>query len=851
MRNFLCLAILHLVALCNAFAQNPKALIQAEKSWIEKFTFNKEALPPAGQESGYYYLLLEKQQHVPLQEVHHRYAYKFLSNEGVQQMSDITVSFDPKHETLIFHKIVIHRAGEVINKLPATIKTIQHEESMDRFLYDESYTAIINLPDIRRGDVLEYSYTLKGFNPAFKGKVMEEFYADRRIAFEKNIFRLVVPSSMSLNIKNIHTNIQPVVKHGSGVVSYLWSNEKSKGLITDGNVPSWYNPFQRVAVSSFNSWQEVSEWGTDLYRVSDSDKKTLLKEVDKIFADSSIYQFVMKAIHFVQDDIRYLGFEGGLNGYKPHSPLMIWNQRFGDCKDKSLLLCTILELKGIEAYPMLVNTSEREKIREGLPSIVAFDHCVVQFKFKDKTYHVDPTISNQGGTLDAYSFPNFGLGLVLNKSSDLTPLTSTGVGYQKEIQTFTMDSIGGNAKMEVRTIFEGSAADRERSQLSNARLEAVQKKYKDYYADQYPDIVLAEDMQVEDNSEENKLITTEKYFIKTFWEKEIETSEKIYCSVRGTTLESYFNVSKSLKRDAPYGLEYPLDKRHEIRIHTPTDWDITPDKALIENEYYKYAYSASYSDSLIVISTDYQTKADAVPVNAIETFVSDHGKMMENLSFYLSWDPTVETTTSAPLWPGIVVLLLVLCGSVFLAIYSYRQYNPQPYYPAAWGHRIEGWLYLPALGVLLSPALMLYNFVTDMQLINGQPWVIHYMNGNTGLFFLALLEQIYNAGMSAYSVLMIVLFFQRRSSVPQLMIYYFGVPLAWLILDPLIMEIITPGANPVDPTGAIIRNLIAAAIWIPYFRTSQRVKRTFVNRYNQSNGANAVALQTVNSTETS
>jgi hypothetical protein len=182
-----------------------------------------------------------------------------------------------------------------------------------------------------------------------------------------------------------------------------------------------------------------------------------------------------------------------------------------------------------------------------------------------------------------------------------------------------------------------------------------------------------------------------------------------------------------------------------------------------------------------------------------------------------------------------------------MALYAYRNYNPQPYYPAAWGHRIEGWLYLPAFGVLLSPVVMIYSFATDTQMINGQAWVSHFVNGNPGLFVVALVEQIYNIGILVFAILMIVLFFQRRSSVPRLMIYYYAVPLIWLIVNPIIVAIIAPGLNTNDPTNAIIRSVIASAIWIPYFMTSQRVKRTFVNRYDQGDGEDAVALQTVSS----
>jgi len=137
------------------------------KAWIRKMDIDKDALPPAGQESSYYYLLLDAQEHVSEQEQFVHNAYKILTNEGVQQMSDLSVTFDPSYEQVIFHTLSIHREGKIIDKLPKQIRTIQREESMDRHLYDGSYTAVINLVDVRVGDVVEYAYTRKGYNPVY------------------------------------------------------------------------------------------------------------------------------------------------------------------------------------------------------------------------------------------------------------------------------------------------------------------------------------------------------------------------------------------------------------------------------------------------------------------------------------------------------------------------------------------------------------------------------------------------------------------------------------------------------------------------------------------------------------
>ena len=66
----------------------------------------------------------------------------------------------------------------------------------------------------------------------------------------------------------------------------------------------------------------------------------------------------------MQDDIRYLGFENGLNSFKPSKPIEVLKRRFGDCKDKALLLSTLLQSYGIAANPILVNSTYGKNIDE-------------------------------------------------------------------------------------------------------------------------------------------------------------------------------------------------------------------------------------------------------------------------------------------------------------------------------------------------------------------------------------------------------------------------------------------------------------------------------------------------------
>jgi hypothetical protein len=87
-----------------------------------------------------------------------------------------------------------------------------------------------------------------------------------------------------------------------------------------------------------------------------------------------------------------------------------------------------------------------------------------------------------------------------------------------------------------------------------------------------------------------------------------------------------------------------------------------------------------------------------------------------------------------------------------------------------------------------------------------------------------------------FSALLIVLFFEKRSSLPKLIIIFYCLNLAMVVLDGFIAwSYLTDTNERNDAFKEVFRSLIMTAIWVPYFNTSVRVRETFVERSNTGN----------------
>lgn len=355
--------------------------------------------------SGYQFLLLERHHNLIEESCFNHIVVKVLNSQGIQSLSDIRADYDPSYQSLKFHTVRIIRNGEVIEKLNGhTINEYQRETKMDRHLYDGSHTAVINLSDVRINDIIEYSYSVIGRNPLSKDNYSYTFYQQLTTPVNRIYYKLITPGDLELHFKAFNGAKQAKVKGKGSQKEYIWDVEALDYVKYDENTPSWFNHQKRIEVTSFKSWSDVVKWALPLYSFKEQDSQALGA---KFHTSRSERKKILDMIQTVQDEIRYLGFESGMGAYKPNPPTMVYSQRYGDCKDKSLLLVALLQSLGIDACPVLVHTSEGLVLNERLPGYNAFNHCVVYFPYQGLDIYIDPTLSYQGGQLGNIYFPDY------------------------------------------------------------------------------------------------------------------------------------------------------------------------------------------------------------------------------------------------------------------------------------------------------------------------------------------------------------------------------------------------------------------------------------------------------------
>ncbi|QJB34361.1 DUF3857 domain-containing protein [Chitinophaga oryzae] len=809
-------------------------------SWLVPWQPNLQQKPNAKHISdGFYLLLAETQYHAELKSDYHHYVRQIVSEAGIQNGSEISVDYDPQYEKLTFHRIVIKRDGREINRLAgASFKVLQQEEELSRFIYSGTYTAWLILEDVRKGDQIEYSYSLTGANPIFDNKIDEEYYqvaAEPVVNFYRNI---IAHPGRQLHFKAFNQATMPQQRNWNGLTVYEWHNINLQDTDNFSNLPSWYNPFARLQISEYNSWQEIAQWAQRINTVAPpgiavKNKIAALKQQ----AGNSKEAYLLAALRFVQDDIRYMGIEMGEYSHRPNTPDKVLAQRFGDCKDKSLLLCTLLNGNGISANMAYVNTDLKEAVSQRLPSPTSFNHAIVCATLGDKTCWLDATLSYQRGRLADFCEPDFQLALVITDTATrLTPIRKGNNGHIVIRETLTLpEEEGQDGSLLASTAWYREDADAQRAAMASASLKDKEATFLTFYRKFYGEMTLKDSLQLRDDADSNIFRTREHYVIRHLWKKD-SANRKLLFSIIAQSPSDILPYVTDENRMVPLAIKYPFDQDYQIIINTPIEWSLDEKPLHIKNDYYQFDFTATRTGKQIVLCYFLKTFRDHVPPAFMPQYAREVKEIQKTTSLDLTLKPALLQPIGQPAGNGNwLAIVLAICA---VAVFAYlgTQYYKHSLLPVQ--HPLDplpigGWLSLLAIGLVFSPMSDVL-FLCEAKVFNYETWTgiaARRDIGNVTVVQLFLIgDMVIRVFLLCYSVLLAVLFFNKRDTFPFALATYYFINTLYLFFFHRIHGYYfgeSTQGNLLDP-DSIVWPLLRMALWVPYLLMSPRAKATFI-----------------------
>lgn len=501
----------------SAVASQAEKIEQADvPAWVDLIDWqNLEAVEPS---EGVIYLLSDTQVNAtaPSHCRFHRVVSKADSSAGLASIASFNLTFDPTWEQVKFHFLRLWRSGQLVwEGSIGDFQVLQRERGLERRLYDGRLTGDVLIHDVRVGDIVDVAYSIEGLAPTTGDRIALNWRLSWSAACALSHCRLRVLDGRDLRIRLGNNAPEAVVTAQDGYCDYVWKLRSEKPDVLEFSTPIGYGPERFLEVSDACTWGDVSDLFRALYTQSvdlPADLQTLVDEIAATYHDDQDKR-IMEALRLVQREVRYLALSMGTGGLIPRSNEDIWTSRFGDCKDKSQLLTTILRSWQLDACPALVNSYRRGDVKTSDPNIYAFDHCIVRLNLDGVIHYFDGTQLPQAGTLATATKLDFGFALPLMPNSDLEALPAIPVVHVVEANENWQFAAQPEdpAQLVVKTIWRSWYADGARNRLLQDGAERVAREYQDFYDRRYGGVTCASPTQFLDDPTLNALTIIETY----------------------------------------------------------------------------------------------------------------------------------------------------------------------------------------------------------------------------------------------------------------------------------------------------------------------------------------------------
>jgi tetratricopeptide (TPR) repeat protein len=322
------------------------------------------------------------------------------SDAGVEAFGQLVFPYSSANEKLDIERVSVRKPdGSVVKAEAGAIQDLTAPISREAPVYTDLRQKHVTVPGLRPGATLEYRVVWRITAPLAPNHYwLEHDFLKRNWIVLDERLEVNIPQGSAVKLKT-EPGLEPVTKEQDGRRVYSWKhanlkreeddkddekNDEKKKEESDGPKPP------QVQMTTFKSWDEVGQWYGSLQRDRiKPDDKIRTKAAEQAQGRNNDLEKIEALYNYVAKNFRYVSLSFGQGRYQPHAATDVFANQYGDCKDKHTLLASMLATMGVQASPVLINSTR--KLDPDVPSPGQFDHVITAIQLGKETLWVDAT----------------------------------------------------------------------------------------------------------------------------------------------------------------------------------------------------------------------------------------------------------------------------------------------------------------------------------------------------------------------------------------------------------------------------------------------------------------------------
>jgi tetratricopeptide (TPR) repeat protein len=365
----------------------------------------READNEKGKETGA--LILLKDYHMTINEKGQskmviRILGKIYSKDALADYSQIPLNYNSYYEIPnLNYAYVIQTDGTLIPVPKDAVQIKTTPESQGLQYTDNKYLSFA-LSGLEIGAAFDFQITFTQKAPQIEGEWCDNHwfggmiqnlsppYTPRIDPVMMSRYTLLVPKGVKFQYHMYSAEQEPLKEVIGTQDKYQWVFTDLHSIKVEESMPNLSTIGPTLILSSLKDWRQIDEWASKkLMGKIDITGSAGIKARELTVGMENDEEKIKAIFNYIQTNIRYIYADLDRGGYTPHSTNEIFNSRYGDCKDKSILLVSMLRAVGIEAYPALINPFPYDQYTD-IPAIW-FSHLITYIPHKDSDIWLDVT----------------------------------------------------------------------------------------------------------------------------------------------------------------------------------------------------------------------------------------------------------------------------------------------------------------------------------------------------------------------------------------------------------------------------------------------------------------------------